>query len=70
MQGNQFLNILLLYPEMPNSFWSMQHTLKIIGKAAWYPPLGLATVAALLPEAWTKRLVDLNVEALVDEYME
>jgi radical SAM superfamily enzyme YgiQ (UPF0313 family) len=67
MQGNQLLNILLLYPEMPNSFWSMQHTLKIIGKAAWYPPLGLATVAALLPEEWTKQLVDLNVDPLVDE---
>ena len=63
------MNILLLYPEMPNSFWSMQHTLKIIGKAAWYPPLGLATVATLLPEEWTKQLIDLNVDPLLDEDM-
>ncbi len=64
------MNILLLYPEMPNSFWSMQHTLKIIGKSAWYPPLGLATVAAMLPETWTRILIDMNVEALSDEQIQ
>ena len=64
------MNILLLYPEMPNSFWSMSHTLKIIGKSAWYPPLGLATVASMLPSNWSKRLVDLNVEALNDSDIE
>jgi len=70
MQGNQLLNILLLYPEMPNSFWSMQHTLKIIGKSAWYPPLGLATVAAMLPETWTSILIDMNVDTLTDEQIQ
>ena len=64
------LNILMVYPEMPNSFWSMQHTLIIIGKSAWYPPLGLATVAAMLPGAWSKRLLDLNVESLNDSDIE
>ena len=64
------LNILMVYPEMPNSFWSMQHTLKIIGKSAWYPPLGLATVAAMLPGTWSKRLLDLNVESLNDSDIE
>ena len=48
----------------------MSHTLKIIGKSAWYPPLGLATVASMLPSNWSKRLVDLNVEALNDSDIE
>jgi len=60
------MNILMLYPEMPNSFWSMSHTLKIIGKSAWYPPLGLATIASLLPSSWSKHLIDLNVETVTE----
>ena len=64
------MNILLLYPEMPNSFWSMSHTLKIIGKSAWYSPLGLATVASMLPTNWSKRLIDLNVEGVSDSDFE
>lgn len=58
------MNILLVYPEMPATFWSMDHLMKMVGKRAGYPPLGLLTVAALLPEEWNKRLVDLNVRAL------
>ena len=49
---------------MPSSFWSMNHTLKILGKAAWYPPLGLLTVSSMLPHEWDTRLVDLNVDLL------
>jgi radical SAM superfamily enzyme YgiQ (UPF0313 family) len=44
----------------------MQHALSIIGKRATIPPLGLITVAALLPQNWSFRLVDLNIEALTD----
>jgi len=62
------MNILLLYPEMPNSFWSMKHTMKLSGKSAWYPPLGLATVAAMLPEAWSKRLIDMNADKLTARF--
>ena len=60
------MKILLVYPKMPSSFWSMNHTLKIMGKAAWYPPLNLLTVAAMLPDSWETRLIDLNVTALAD----
>jgi radical SAM superfamily enzyme YgiQ (UPF0313 family) len=60
------MKILLIYPEMPVTFWTMNYLLKIAGKRASYPPLGLLTVAALLPEAWEKRLVDLNVAELTD----
>jgi len=61
------VKILLVYPEMPDTFYAMRHFMKIVNKKAAYPPLGLLTVAALLPEDWEKKLVDLNVRALSDE---
>jgi radical SAM superfamily enzyme YgiQ (UPF0313 family) len=60
------MNALLIYPEFPDTFWSFKHALKFLGKRAAQPPLGLMTVAALLPKAWNKRLVDTNVERLRD----
>jgi radical SAM superfamily enzyme YgiQ (UPF0313 family) len=60
------MNVLLIYPEFPETFWSFKHALKFLGKRAAQPPLGLMTVAALLPGAWSKRLVDTNVEPLRD----
>src|ERR1035437_9879935 len=61
------MNILLVYPIFPRSFWSFAHALKIQGSKALLPPLGLLTVAAMLPQPWNKRLVDLNVRELTDE---
>jgi radical SAM superfamily enzyme YgiQ (UPF0313 family) len=58
------MRALLLYPEFPDTFWSFKHVLKFIGKRASLPPLGLLTVAAILPAAWEKRLVDVNVRPL------
>ncbi|MGA2498418.1 MAG: B12-binding domain-containing radical SAM protein, partial [Tepidisphaeraceae bacterium] len=58
------MKILLLYPEFPDTFWSYKHALKFIGRKAAQPPLGLLTVAALLPASWEKRLVDLNAARL------
>jgi radical SAM superfamily enzyme YgiQ (UPF0313 family) len=58
------LNILLVYPEFPDTFWSFKYALSFIRKRASSPPLGLMTVAAMLPKAWNKRLVDTNVGAL------
>ena len=55
------MRILLIYPKFPDTFWSFQYALDFIGKKASSPPLGLVTVAALLPEDWEKRLVDMNV---------
>jgi radical SAM superfamily enzyme YgiQ (UPF0313 family) len=63
------MNILLVYPEYPDTFWSFKHSLKFISKKAAFPPLGLLTVAAMLPEGWNKKLVDLNIEALTDEHL-
>jgi radical SAM superfamily enzyme YgiQ (UPF0313 family) len=61
------LKILLVYPEFPDTFWSFKHALKFVRKKAGAPPLGLLTVAAMLPSEWEKRLVDLNVINLTDE---
>jgi len=58
------MNALLIYPEFPETYWSFKHALKFVGKRAAQPPLGLMTVAALLPESWKKRLVDTNIERL------
>jgi radical SAM superfamily enzyme YgiQ (UPF0313 family) len=60
------MNALLIYPEFPDTYWSFKHALKFLGKRAAQPPLGLMTVAALLPGEWKKRLVDTNVERLRD----
>lgn len=61
------MHVLLLNPEFPDTFWSFKHALKFIHKRASFPPLGLLTVAAMLPQSWTKRLVDLNVRKLQEK---
>jgi radical SAM superfamily enzyme YgiQ (UPF0313 family) len=60
------MRVLLISPEFPDTFWSFKHAVSFIRRAASFPPLGLLTVAAMLPEAWAKRLVDLNVVPLAD----
>jgi hypothetical protein len=61
------VNILLIYPKFPDTFWSFKYALRFIHKRAAYPPLGLLTVAALLPDEFQKRLVDVNVDCLTDD---
>lgn len=61
------LKILLVYPEVPQTFWSLTHALAFTGKRAYSPPLGLLTVAAMLPPEFEQRLRDLNVEPLAEE---
>jgi radical SAM superfamily enzyme YgiQ (UPF0313 family) len=59
------MRVLLVYPEFPDTFWSFKHALRFIEKKASSPPLGLVTIAAMLPPDWEKRLVDLNVSPLL-----
>ena len=61
------MRILMVYPQYPDTFWSFRHALKFISKKAAFPPLGLLTVAAMLPEEWEKKLVDMNVTILTDK---
>ncbi len=58
------MNILLVYPRTPDTFWSFRHALKFVSKKASFPPLSLITVASMLPEEWHKKLVDLNITTL------
>lgn len=60
------MKILLVYPKYPDTFWSFKYALKFISKKASLPPLGLLTVAAMLPAEWEQRLVDMNVQHLTD----
>lgn len=61
------MNILLVYPMYPDTFWSFKHALKFVSKKASFPPLGILTVAAMLPEEWNKKLIDMNTNDLNDE---
>lgn len=61
------MKVLLVYPEYPVTFWSFKYALSFIAKKASYPPLGLLTIASMLPGDWDVRLVDLNVLKLRDK---
>ncbi len=61
------MKILFVYPKYPDTFWSYKHALRFVSKKAAIPPLGLLTVAAMVPDAWEKRLVDLNTSKLSNE---
>jgi radical SAM superfamily enzyme YgiQ (UPF0313 family) len=60
------MNILFVYPKYPDTFWSFKHALRFISKKALHPPLGLLTVAAMIPAEWQKRLIDMNTDVLRD----
>ena len=64
------MNILLIYPKMPDTFYAMKHFIHVIVKRAAYPPLGLLTIASLLPEGWSKKIADLNVTDLNTKELE
>lgn len=64
------MNALLVYPVFPETYWSFRHALTFEGKKAAFPPLGLLTVSAMLPAAWNRRLVDMNVMPLAEADLE
>jgi radical SAM superfamily enzyme YgiQ (UPF0313 family) len=58
------MRALLVYPEFPDTYWSFKHALPFEGRRSSFPPLGLLTVSAMLPDDWERRLVDMNVRRL------
>ena len=61
------MKVLLVYPQTPDTFWSFKHALRFVSKKAAFPPLGLLTVGAMLPDDWEKKLVDMNTATLTDK---
>jgi radical SAM superfamily enzyme YgiQ (UPF0313 family) len=61
------MKALLVYPASPETFWSFRAALRFVSRKAAYPPLGLLTVAAMLPPDWDLRLVDLNIQGLTHD---
>ncbi|NMC96310.1 MAG: B12-binding domain-containing radical SAM protein, partial [Deltaproteobacteria bacterium] len=60
------MKALLIYPLIPDTFWNFRHVLKFIRKKAAHVPLGLLTVAAMMPKDWEIKLVDMNAQHLSD----
>ncbi len=59
--------VLMLYPAFPGTYWGLQYVLPLMGKKAYMPPLGLITIAAMLPPEFEVRLRDLNCEPVSDD---
>lgn len=64
------MRVLLVAPRTPDTFWSFRHAMPFLSKKASYPPLGLLTVAAMLPGNWELQLIDMNVTNLRDEHIQ
>ncbi|MFO8009367.1 MAG: B12-binding domain-containing radical SAM protein [Dehalococcoidia bacterium] len=64
------MKILLIYPKYPDTFWSFKHILKFASKKAAFPPLGLLTIASMMPGDWERKFVDMNVSNLKDKDIE
>lgn len=64
------MRALLIYPEFPDTYWSFKHALSFEGKRSAFPPLGLITISTMMPGDWERRLVDMNVEPLLDSDLE
>ncbi len=60
------MHALLVWPRFPRNMWSYERALALIGRTCPMPPLGLVTVAALLPQDWQFTLVDRNVRDVTD----
>jgi radical SAM superfamily enzyme YgiQ (UPF0313 family) len=60
------MRVLLIYPLFPKTFWSYEKILELVNKKVLLPPLGLATVAAILPQEWEFKLVDRNIRSVTE----
>jgi radical SAM superfamily enzyme YgiQ (UPF0313 family) len=60
------MQVLLIYPLFPKSFWSFEKTLNLVDRKVLLPPLGLITVAGILPQAWELKLVDRNIRQVTE----
>ena len=63
-------NALLVCPENPITFWSFDEALKMVDKKSAFPPLGLLTIAGMMPDKYQLRMVDMTVQSLLEEDLE
>ena len=56
--------IVMIYPEIPTTYWSYKYVLRFLGKKASIPPLGLITVASMLPDDYDVKVIDMNTSRL------
>ncbi len=61
------MNILMVYPKMPDNITNSLYIVHLVGKKATFPPIGLLTVASMLPSQWNKKVIDLNYGELRQE---
>ena len=61
------MNVLLVNPAYPQTYWSLDKVLRMIGKKVAEPPLGLLTVAALLPQEWNFKVIELKIRKITDD---
>ncbi|EFA72010.1 Cobalamin B12-binding [Raphidiopsis brookii D9] len=61
------MRVLLVYPIFPKTFWSYEKILDLVDRKVLLPPLGLITVAAILPQEWEFKLVDRNIRPATEE---
>ena len=64
------MRVLLVYPVFPKTFWSYEKILELVNRKVLLPPLGLVTVAAILPQEWQFKLVDRNIRAVTEQEWE
>lgn len=64
------MNILLIYPDHADTFWGFNHALKFVSKKVNEPPLGLLTVASMLPPEWKKKLIQMKIQPLKDRHLD
>ena len=64
------MKALLIYPAFPDTFWSFKHALKFVSRKSTAPPLGLLTIAAMLPADWDIQVIDMSADKLKDESLE
>ncbi len=61
------MRVLLVYPKFPKTFWSYEKILALVNRKVLLPPLGLVTVAAILPQEWEFKLVDRNIRPATEQ---
>src|SRR4030042_3869438 len=61
------MRALLVNAKADFSYWTLPESCSLRGAKTLGPPLGLITVAALLPPEWDLRLVDLNTREFVED---